>query len=195
MDVLRLELGLRIPEDVGVIGFDDVPQAAWGAYQLTTVCQRVEPMVDAAVTLLRERMSGQAPARDIVVPCVLVERKTVVLRDGFRLPPGTGTRRVRTANRRGRPGLRRAVAEQAAVDQGEARFRLVPDLPVGRIADAPGKRRDILRAQRPRIDGAGLVGRRDGETEGGAGGMSSDGGMTLSLPPPSVMLAGRCPRC
>ena len=77
MDVLRLELGLRIPEDVGVIGFDDVPQAAWGAYQLTTVRQHVEPMVDAAVTLLRERMHGQAPARDIVVPCVLVERKTV----------------------------------------------------------------------------------------------------------------------
>ena len=97
MDVLRLELGLRIPEDVGVIGFDDVPQAAWGAYQLTTVCQRVEPMVDAAVTLLRERMSGQAPARDIVVPCVLVERKTVrpAAPTASGSPPGTGTRRVR----------------------------------------------------------------------------------------------------
>src|SRR3546814_278260 len=56
MDVLRLELTLRVPEDVGVVGFDDVPQAAWGAYQLTTVCQHVEPMVDATVTLLRERM-------------------------------------------------------------------------------------------------------------------------------------------
>src|SRR3546814_14575137 len=60
-----------------VCSSDLVPQAAWGAYQLTTVCQHVEPMVDATVTLLRERMYAEAPARDIVVPCALVERKTV----------------------------------------------------------------------------------------------------------------------
>jgi len=77
MDVLRLEMGLRVPEDVGVIGFDDVPQAAWGGYRLTTVRQCVEPMVDATVTLLREQMRGQLNARDIVVPCVLVERNTI----------------------------------------------------------------------------------------------------------------------
>ena len=77
MDVLRLEFGLRVPEDVGVIGFDDVSQASWGAYQLTTVSQRVEPMVDATVELLLEQMCGEVRAREIVVPCRLVERKTV----------------------------------------------------------------------------------------------------------------------
>jgi len=77
MDVLRQEFCLRVPEDVGVIGFDDVPQAAWGAYQLTTVYQRVEPMVDATVELLLEQMRGEVRAREIVVPCMLVERKTV----------------------------------------------------------------------------------------------------------------------
>ncbi|MGO1766605.1 LacI family transcriptional regulator [Advenella sp. S44] len=77
MDVLRLEFGLRVPQDVGVIGFDDVPQASWGAYQLTTVSQRVEPMVDATVELLLEQMCGEVRAREIVVPCSLVERKTV----------------------------------------------------------------------------------------------------------------------
>jgi len=80
MDVLRLEMGLRVPDDVGVIGFDDVPQAAWGSYRLTTVRQCVEPMVDATVTLLREQMRGQLNARDIVVPCVLVERHTISTR-------------------------------------------------------------------------------------------------------------------
>lgn len=77
LDVLRQELSLRVPEDVAVVGFDDVPQAAWGAYQLTTVRQRVEPMVDATVDLLREQMQAELRPRDIVVPCELIERATV----------------------------------------------------------------------------------------------------------------------
>ncbi|MFC4278016.1 LacI family DNA-binding transcriptional regulator [Achromobacter aloeverae] len=81
LDVLRLELKLRVPEDVGVVGFDDVPQAAWGAYRLTTVRQQLEPMVDATVGLLREQMQAELRPRDIVVPCVLVERATVRSRE------------------------------------------------------------------------------------------------------------------
>ncbi|QII83890.1 LacI family DNA-binding transcriptional regulator [Bordetella hinzii] len=77
LDVLRQELGLRVPQDVAVVGFDDVPQAAWGAYRLTTVRQQVEPMVDATVGLLREQMQAELRPRDIIVPCALVERATV----------------------------------------------------------------------------------------------------------------------
>lgn len=77
LDVLRQELGLRVPAQVAVIGFDDVPQAAWGAYRLTTVRQSVSSMVDATVGLLLEQMRGEIRARDVVVPCVLVERDTV----------------------------------------------------------------------------------------------------------------------
>ena len=77
LDVMRQELGLRVPQDVAVVGFDDVPQAAWGAYQLTTVRQQVEPMLDATVSLLREQMQAELRPRDIVVPCGLIERATV----------------------------------------------------------------------------------------------------------------------
>lgn len=77
LDVLRQELGLRVPQDVAVVGFDDVPQAAWGAYRLTTIRQEVEPMVDATVALLREQMQAELRPRDIVVPCSLIERATV----------------------------------------------------------------------------------------------------------------------
>jgi DNA-binding LacI/PurR family transcriptional regulator len=79
MDVLRQELGLRIPHDVCVAGFDDVPQAAWGAYQLSSVSQPIEPMVDATVNLLIEQIKGQVEQRTVVVPCTLVARASTTL--------------------------------------------------------------------------------------------------------------------
>ncbi len=79
MDVLRQELGLRVPQDVSVIGFDDVPQAGWGSYQLTTVVQSVEKMVEATVELLHEQMREDAQPRNVVIPCHIVERASVRL--------------------------------------------------------------------------------------------------------------------
>ena len=52
MDELRGSLGLRVPEDVSVVGYDDVPLAAWGAYELTTWRQPSNRMVEATVSLL-----------------------------------------------------------------------------------------------------------------------------------------------
>lgn len=52
MDVLRFELGLRIPEDVSVVGYDDVPPAAWPAYGLTTIRQPADRMVAETVAAL-----------------------------------------------------------------------------------------------------------------------------------------------
>ncbi|MBF9060551.1 substrate-binding domain-containing protein [Rhodobacterales bacterium HKCCSP123] len=55
MDTLRHEIGLRIPADVSIVGYDDVPMAAWAAYDLTTLRQPVNRMVEATVdTLLAE---------------------------------------------------------------------------------------------------------------------------------------------
>ena len=52
MDTLRFELGLRVPEDVSIIGYDDVALAAWGSYQLTTIRQPTDQMIAATVDLL-----------------------------------------------------------------------------------------------------------------------------------------------
>jgi DNA-binding LacI/PurR family transcriptional regulator len=52
MDTLRSEFGLRVPEDVSVVGYDDVPAAAWPAYDLTTVRQPAGRMVAETVDLL-----------------------------------------------------------------------------------------------------------------------------------------------
>jgi len=59
MDLLRHTLGLRVPEDVSVVGFDDVPQAAWPAYDLTTYAQPLPEMIDAVVQLLRLQLQAR----------------------------------------------------------------------------------------------------------------------------------------
>lgn len=57
MDALRAELGLRVPEDVLVAGFDDIPAASWTSYNLTTVVQDASSMVERSIELLRATMA------------------------------------------------------------------------------------------------------------------------------------------
>jgi DNA-binding LacI/PurR family transcriptional regulator len=79
MDTLRFELGLRIPEDVSVVGFDNVPQAEWGAYELTTFNQPLDQMVEATASLLQERLSDKekSAGKNIVISGELIVRKSV----------------------------------------------------------------------------------------------------------------------
>ncbi|WP_299402919.1 LacI family DNA-binding transcriptional regulator [uncultured Roseobacter sp.] len=65
MDVLRFELGLRVPEDVSVVGYDDVTLSHWPSYDLTTVRQPANRMVAATVEALLARLSeeDEAPRR------------------------------------------------------------------------------------------------------------------------------------
>lgn len=52
MDAARLEMGLKVPEDVSIIGFDNVPMAAWPSYSLTTVHQPVDELGDETMDVL-----------------------------------------------------------------------------------------------------------------------------------------------
>ncbi len=74
MDVLRFELGLRIPEDVSVVGFDDTPPAAWPAYSLTTYRQNVVSMVAETVAILTAEDMGTP--RKVVLDGSLVIRSS-----------------------------------------------------------------------------------------------------------------------
>ena len=77
MDVVRHELGLRVPEDVSIVGFDDVPQASWPAYDLTTFHQEVGDMVTAVCEVLLDRIeSPNAAPRRVFVPGSLVVRSS-----------------------------------------------------------------------------------------------------------------------
>ncbi|MBP2231983.1 DNA-binding LacI/PurR family transcriptional regulator [Azospirillum agricola] len=75
MDVIRRELGLRVPEDVMLVGYDNIPSAAWGAYDLTSFDQDAEALVTEALALVEE-MTARPPAHGPVrvVPARFVER-------------------------------------------------------------------------------------------------------------------------
>ena len=62
MDVLRFELGLSIPRDVSVVGYDDVLLSSWPAYDLTTVRQPSRRMADACVEVFLDRLDPAACA-------------------------------------------------------------------------------------------------------------------------------------
>ena len=57
MDVVRFELGLSVPDDVSVVGYDDVALAAWPSYDLTTVRQPAGQMAQAAIDILMDRLA------------------------------------------------------------------------------------------------------------------------------------------
>ena len=58
LDVLRHELNLRVPEDVAVVGYDDVEASSWKSYNLTTFSQPSAEMVETAVAELLLRMES-----------------------------------------------------------------------------------------------------------------------------------------
>lgn len=77
MDVLRFELGLNVPGDVSVVGYDDVPLAAWLAYDLTTIRQPVNRMVQATVDLMLHQIEGEHAAHKIKIDGALIRRGSV----------------------------------------------------------------------------------------------------------------------
>jgi LacI family transcriptional regulator len=76
MEAVR-EHGLRIPNDVSVLGFDDIPQAAHVHPALTTVRQPLEEMGRTATRMLLERIQDpQLPVKRVELPTKLVLRQS-----------------------------------------------------------------------------------------------------------------------
>ena len=75
MDYARGQLGIQIPQELSIIGFDDIPMASWPGYSLTTIRQPIDWMVDATIERLIRAI--QAPGAETVIKKVhgiLVER-------------------------------------------------------------------------------------------------------------------------
>ncbi|MEH0546310.1 LacI family DNA-binding transcriptional regulator [Streptomyces sp. NPDC054884] len=79
------ELGLRIPEDVSVVGFDDLPVARWVGPPLTTVRQPLTEMAEAAARLVLEL--GRSASREAPTSTRVELATSLVVRTSTGAPP------------------------------------------------------------------------------------------------------------
>ena len=81
LDAAR-RVGVRVPDELSIVGFDDIDMAGWEGFNLTTVRQPLAEMGRAAANLLIERIeSGDGgPPRRRVFPVRLVRRDTLAPR-------------------------------------------------------------------------------------------------------------------
>jgi len=69
--------GVRVPEDLSVVGYDDIPAALWSAPPLTTVRQNMTGLGQVAVRTLVQQAEGQDPvSHRIELATSLVERQS-----------------------------------------------------------------------------------------------------------------------
>ncbi|HTN98281.1 MAG TPA: substrate-binding domain-containing protein [Nordella sp.] len=80
MDALRFSLGMNVPDDISVVGFDNIPQSGWPTYELTTFAQPIGPMVDAAVRILTRRDGPPGEVQTTLLQGALVQRGSVKMR-------------------------------------------------------------------------------------------------------------------
>ena len=83
MDVLRDELGIKIPDEVSIVGYDDVPPASLAAYDLTTMRQRANMMVDETVSLLLDKIDNPS-----LFPKHIKIKSPLIIRSSAKIPKG-----------------------------------------------------------------------------------------------------------
>lgn len=70
-------IGVEVPGELTIVGFDDIDVASWELIALTTLRQDLPRLATEAVALLNERLGDPAgPLRRVVLPTELVERGT-----------------------------------------------------------------------------------------------------------------------
>lgn len=72
-------VGRQVPDDVSVVGFDDLPEAAYFAPPLTTVRQEFGALGRRAMSLIERVLGGEADAQEALVEATLVVRESTAV--------------------------------------------------------------------------------------------------------------------
>lgn len=76
-DLATGELGLRVPDELSIVGFDDIPMTEWPRYRLTSVRQPLERMINATIEVLMNAIEYPQAERVLkLFPASLVPRGT-----------------------------------------------------------------------------------------------------------------------
>lgn len=70
------ERGIRVPEDIKIVGYDDVPVASLTVPSITTVHQPVSEMADACIRIILNAAEGRKPPARTTFHVSLVKRET-----------------------------------------------------------------------------------------------------------------------
>ncbi|SBS32701.1 Catabolite control protein A [Marinomonas aquimarina] len=68
LDTARHTFGVSIPNDISVLGFDDVPQSGWQGYNLSTFAQPYDGIAQRVIAILNEQQDQDLSARLAVIP-------------------------------------------------------------------------------------------------------------------------------
>lgn len=79
IDTARRRFGLDVPSALCVIGFDDIPEAAWEAYRLTTFRQDPQEMAARAIGQLERRLAEPGAP-----PSIVQLQPTFIMRESAR---------------------------------------------------------------------------------------------------------------
>lgn len=102
IDALRDKLGIRVPQDLLVAGFDDIPEAHRPPYRLTTVRQPIEQMVEQTLAImhLEDPLTPIARGVDVALTTRLIWGATTPKPLGFDAHDGDGDAQSRTQKTR-----------------------------------------------------------------------------------------------
>jgi len=75
-----MELGIRVPDDLSIVGYDDIPAARWTQPRLTTVHQPTREKGSLAAELLVALLNESTDVQHRILPTRLVERESVKVR-------------------------------------------------------------------------------------------------------------------
>lgn len=73
-----LDAGLKVPDDIGLIGLNDMEMARWQNIGLTTIRQPIDQIIAAAIDLVIAAIAApDLPPETRIFPCALIERQTL----------------------------------------------------------------------------------------------------------------------
>ena len=72
------DASIRVPEDLGIIGFNDMEMSAWQAFGLTTIAQPIADICNSTVELLGSLLDNPSRSAETrLFPCQVIERDTL----------------------------------------------------------------------------------------------------------------------